>query len=139
MKKILFFILVLVLILCLPLAACSKGGNGAESTDNAAGSSSGSESGAAVGAESDELLTLYPGYLILPMSQHITLEATAKGNKALVWSSSDTSVATVDGNGRVTPLSEGDTFITVALADDPDVTAVCSMRVSADGNIFLWE
>ena len=136
MKKILFLILVLVLILCLPLAACGKGADVAESAD---GSSSGSESGAAAGAESDELLTLYPGYLRLPMSQHVTLEATAKGNKALVWSSSDTSVATVDSNGRVTPLSEGDTFITVAFADDANVTAVCSLRVSAEGNIFLWE
>jgi len=139
MKKILFIILVLVLILCLPLAACGKGADGAESTDNAAGSSTGSDSGAATGAESDELLTIYPGYLILPMSQHVTLEATAKGNKALTWSSSDPSVATVDSNGRVTPLSEGDTFITVALADDANVTAVCSVRVSAEGNIFLWE
>jgi len=136
MKKILFLILVLVLILCLPLAACSKGADVAESAD---GGSTGGESGAAAGAESDELLTLYPGYLILPMSQHVTLEATAKGNKALVWSSSDTSVATVDSNGRVTPLSEGDTFITVAFADDANVTAVCSLRVSAEGNIFLWE
>ena len=137
MKRTLLIILVLVLILCLPLAACGKDGNGAESA--AGSSSSDSESGADSGAESDALLTIYPAYLILPLSQHITLEAEAKGNKALVWSSSDTSVATVDENGRITPLSEGDTFITVALADDPDVTAVCSVLVSADGNIFLWE
>jgi len=130
MKKIVFFTFVLVLILCLLLAACGNGADGA-------GSTTGSDTAAS--AESDAELTLYPGYLILPLSQHVTLEATAKGNKALVWSSSDTSVATVDENGRVTPLSEGDTFITVALTDDASVTAVCSVLVSADGNIFLWE
>jgi len=137
MKKILYFILVLVLILCLPLAACGKGTGGAGET--AGSGASGNESGAGTSAEPDAPLTLYPGYMILPMSQHVTLEATAKGGGALVWSSSDPIVAAVDENGRITPLSEGDTFITVALADDESVFAVCSVLVSADGNIFLWE
>ena len=143
MKKIVFFILVLVLILCLPLAACSntqeeQAGVGATIENSSEGEVNGGST-ADQDAVSDAELTLYPAYLILPLSQHITLEAAAKGGGAFVWSSSDPTVATVDENGRITPLSEGETFITVALADDESVTAVCSVLVSADGNIFLWE
>ena len=75
----------------------------------------------------------------LPLGQHVTLEAKADGGKAVTWSSSDPAVATVDENGRITPVVEGEVIITVALADDPSVTADCGFLITEDGNIFIWE
>jgi uncharacterized protein YjdB len=121
MKKLIPFLL----ILCLLLTACTQKGNNTESTGN-------SESAA-------KLLTLYPAYLQVPLGQHVTLEAKAAGGKAVTWSSSNPSVASVDENGRITPVSEGETIITVALADDPSVTDACGVLVTEDGNIFFWE
>jgi len=87
----------------------------------------------------EKLLSIYPIALIVPLGQHITFEATAKGNKEVTWSSSDTSVATIDENGRLTPVAEGETIITVALKEDSSITDACGVLVTADGNIFLWE
>jgi len=119
MKKIILFILILSLLMSLILTAC--GGNGAGS------------------AQAKEPLTIYPSLLTVPLGQTVTLEATAKGDKAVIWTSSDTSVATIDENGRLSPVAEGETIITVALADDAGVTDACGVRVTAGGNIFLWE
>ena len=129
MKKTLLFILILSMITILILTAC--GGNGAGGTG---GSSSSGGS-----AQTNEPLTIYPSLLTVPLGQHVTLQATAKGNKAVTWSSSDTSVATIDENGRLSPVAEGETIITVALADDASVTDACGVLVTASGNIFLWE
>lgn len=87
-----------------------------------------------------EPFTLYPAYLQVPLGQHVTLDAdTAPADKKLVWSSSDTSVATVDGNGRITPVAEGETVITASVADDPTISSTCGILVTAEGNILLWE
>ena len=133
MKKTLLFILILSLIMILLLTAC--GGNGAGGT----GGTSGSASGGGGSAQTNEPLTIYPSLLTVPLGQHVTLQATAKDNKAVTWSSSDTSVATIDENGRLSPVAEGETIITVALADDASVTDACGVLVTAGGNIFLWE
>ena len=45
----------------------------------------------------------------------------------------------MDDNGRITPITEGETIITVTLVDDKSVTATCGVLVTEDGNIFLWE
>jgi len=133
MRKNILPVLLITLILCLLFTACgSKNGNGSDP-----GSGSGSTSGGT--AQADSLLTIYPSLLIVPLGQTVTLEATAKGDKAVTWSSSDTSVATIDDNGRLSPVSEGETIITVTLADDAGVTDACGVLVTADGNIFLWE
>ncbi len=45
------------------------------------------------------------------------------------WSSSNTSVATVDNTGKITALSEGTTIITV-FAPDYNLSSTCSVRVT---------
>ncbi|ACL76697.1 S-layer homology domain-containing protein [Ruminiclostridium cellulolyticum] len=50
-------------------------------------------------------------------------------NKKVIWSSSDTKVATVK-NGIVTPLTEGTTVISVVSAADPTKTATTTVTVS---------
>ena len=109
------------------------GGGGQGGTQ---GSGSGGEPG---GAQSNEPLTLFPPYLQLPLSQHVTLEARTTTGNSLTWSSSNPAVVTVDNNGRLTPLTEGEAIITVAFSDDPGVTAACGVLVVAGGNIFIWE
>jgi len=133
MKKILLFFLILIMLISLTFMAC--GGNGLGS----AGGAGGDASSGGGSAQANEPLTIYPSLLIVPLGQHVTLQATAKGDKAVTWSSSDTSVATIDENGRLSPVAEGETIITVALADDASVTDACGVRVTSGGNIFLWE
>jgi len=130
MKKIIFFILILSLLISLILTAC--GGTGA-------GGAGGNASSGGSSAQSNAPLTIYPSLLTVPLGQTVTLEATAKGGKAVTWLSSDTSVATIDENGRLSPVAEGETIITVALSDDASVTDACGVLVTAGGNIFLWE
>jgi len=122
MKKI----LPLLLILCLLLTACTNAGSGGQKTGDPGGAK--------------EAFTLYPAYLQLPLGQHFTMDASdAPKGKALVWTSSDTTVATVDENGRITPVAEGQTIITAAFADNADKKAMCGVLVAADGNIFMWD
>ena len=47
----------------------------------------------------------------------VTIEPADATNKAVTWSSSDTSVATVDANGKVKGVSEGTATITATAAD----------------------
>ena len=50
-------------------------------------------------------------------------------NKAITWSSSNASVATVDSSGRVTARSAGDTTITVTSLDGGGLSASCAVTV----------
>lgn len=52
----------------------------------------------------------------------------------VTWSSSDSSVATVDANGKVTAIAHGSATITCALADNKDVSAACNITVA--GNLI---
>ena len=55
-----------------------------------------------------------------------------------IWTSSDESVATVDENGLVTALTEGETTITAVLEQNPDysMSAVLAVTEAEDGVFF---
>lgn len=50
-------------------------------------------------------------------------------NKALMWSSSDATIATVDANGLVSLLKEGTATITASSTDESGVSASCNITV----------
>lgn len=54
-------------------------------------------------------------------------------DKSVTYSSSDETVATVDAEGKVTPLSVGTTVITATLASDETVTASYTLTVKEAG------
>lgn len=51
-------------------------------------------------------------------------------NKAVTWSSSDTTVAMIDEDGTVHGLKEGTVTITVTSSDNPEVSDTCSLKVA---------
>jgi len=117
--------------LSLLLTACLLFAIGAASLPFAAGKA---EQGNAVA------LSLYPAYLQTPLDMPVLLDVeTYPAGQRLIWSSSNPSVAAVDTEGCVIPVSPGEAVITCALADRPAVTAACGVLVVAEGNILLWE
>ena len=56
------------------------------------------------------------------------------------WTSSETSVASVDPNGKVTPVGQGQTEITATALDGSGLSAVCQVMVTEpiDDNFELW-
>lgn len=59
---------------------------------------------------------------------HATIEPADAYNRNVVWSSSDESVATVDKNGLITAIKEGDATITVAIVGT-DIKASCNISI----------
>ena len=66
-------------------------------------------------------VTLNKNELVLGVNETETLVATIEPanatNKTVTWKSSNNNVATVDNNGKVTTLAEGETVITVVTTD----------------------
>lgn len=77
-------------------------------------------------------ISLSPRSLLLIQGDSDTLIPTIlpsnAGNKNLAWSSSDTSVATVDQSGNVTAVGSGSCTITCAATDGSGVTATCNFK-----------
>lgn len=57
--------------------------------------------------------------------------ADANTGKAVTWTSSNTSVATVDNSGKVTGVAAGSATITATSTTDPTITASCNVTVQA--------
>ena len=88
--------------------------------------------------------------LTLAVGKNATLTATVSPSnatdKGMTWSSSDTSIATVDNSGKVTGVKAGTATITVT-TDDGGYTATCEVTVKDtvglpqtgdNGNRMLW-
>ncbi len=79
-------------------------------------------------------ITLSKEYLLLIQGNHHRLTATVSPSNAtdsnVIWSSSDTNVATVDQTGYVTSVAPGSCFVTCAAADGSGVSAQCEVKVS---------
>ena len=63
-----------------------------------------------------------------------TVEPADADDQTVTWSSSNTAVATVDANGKVTAVSAGEATITVTTVDG-NFTATCTVTVSREPNI----
>ena len=78
-------------------------------------------------------VTLNKTSLTLTVGGNETLSATVNPsnatNKGVTWSSSNTGVATVDSNGKVTAKAKGSATITVT-TEDGHKTATCSVNVN---------
>lgn len=80
-----------------------------------------------------EEVTLNKTDVRLKAGNYVTLSATVKpstvGDKSVVWSSSDTSVAKVNASGRVTAVNPGVAIITAQSNTHPNVYAQAIIRV----------
>ncbi|MCR5809276.1 MAG: DUF2436 domain-containing protein [Clostridiales bacterium] len=54
-------------------------------------------------------------------------------NKNVTFTSADPSIATVDSNGYVFGVAEGEVDVTIASVDNPEVTAICRVTVTDTG------
>lgn len=60
----------------------------------------------------------------------VTFDPKDATDKVVEWSSSNTSVATVDANGKVTAVAKGTATVTVTLKSDSSVKDTCQVTVS---------
>ena len=83
-------------------------------------------------------VTLNKSSLSLKAGDSQTLTATVEPSNATIqtvsWSSSDTSVATVDENGKVTAVAKGSAVITAVSDQNKDAKASCAVTVTDNGS-----
>ena len=121
MKKLLPVFLLLVFLLA--LTAC--GSEVASTPDD-----TGAKEDTPVAAEATPIPTIKiePHADTVYVGEELVLGTDYEGE--VIWSSSDESVATVDGAGRLAPLSSGTVTISVALKDHPDVFVETTIAVA---------
>lgn len=73
-------------------------------------------------------VTLSQGEHKMPI---VTMSPESAPDKSEIWTSSDESVAKVDGLGNITAVGEGTCVVTVASAASPNVTAKVNVTVKA--------
>ena len=73
-------------------------------------------------------MTLSQGEHKMPI---VTMSPESAPDKSEIWTSSDESVAKVDGLGNITAVGEGTCVVTVASAASPNVTAKVNVTVKA--------
>ena len=73
-------------------------------------------------------VTLSQGEHKMPI---VTMSPESTPDKSEIWTSSDESVAKVDGLGNITAVGEGTCVVTVASAASPNVTAKVNVTVKA--------
>lgn len=123
----------LVTSLCLSLALCSCG----EESSSVPSESTSSESTSSESSLTENPITIVTRDNELAIGQTIALAYRVDGNLDVVFSSSNPEIATVDDYGQVSGVSEGTVTITVALADNPSVSA--SIELSVYKPFFLTE
>lgn len=78
-------------------------------------------------------VSVTPGSSTLEIGKTVQLSASVSpsnaSNKALTWTTSNASVATVDQNGTVTAKGEGSVVITATAADGSGKSAACTITV----------
>lgn len=89
-----------------------------------------------VTASQKPVITLDQSELKLEKDKEATLNATVtgaeEGKQAVTFTSSDTTVVTVDENGKLKALKAGTATITVTLQSDSSVTTECKVTVTED-------
>lgn len=69
----------------------------------------------------------------------VTVKPLYTTNTNVLFASSDESVATVDENGKITGISEGNAIITVSAADGGGAQALCNVQVTSGYSEFTIE
>ena len=72
------------------------------------------------------------GQAAVTLTPTLTSDVAGKAptNSALTWTSSNESIATVDQNGKVTPVAPGNTTITATAKDGSNVSGSCKVTVT---------
>lgn len=84
-------------------------------------------SGASVQVEDGSSSSVYRTQTVQLEAAAINPEKTAEG---WTWTSSDTSIATVDSNGLVTAITAGSVLITATATNDSDITGAITITVN---------
>lgn len=90
---------------------------------------------AKIGYQLVESISLNKTYVNLPKGwvSHVhtaTVSPDDAANKAVIWSSNHTDIATIDEDGTLTAVEDGEAIITATAADGSGVTATCTVNVS---------
>jgi len=85
-------------------------------------------------------ISLSPNQVVLNIGQTSQLTATVTPsiavNKAVIWSSSNTQIATVSSSGLVAALTAGTVTVTATAADGSNVAGTAAITVQGSGNII---